>query len=294
MSFTTTIMHPDVGVWQSSDMRVTVEGALLDDMCAKTVSIDGSNGWMLLTFAGWGRVRPENVNISSWLAEVLCGGAYRTIDEYTIAIERHANEDLASRLAAANAHHAFVMAVYREGVPYLCQIRNFAIRNWKPVGSALPRFKVKIFKVDTPIVVTWPPFESDADRALLANLSVDPPANHGQAFETIAAINLRVAQSAPYRHLVSPHCLITYRPYTGDGFSEFRNFPAGAVGPVLAVLGGGLDSTHLFRLMRDEFSELCAGIAVRDRDLHGAIEKGLTPQNRLSKQRNRDPRGKLG
>jgi hypothetical protein len=216
-----TIINP-WGIWQSSDLRLVDPATwkLVDDYSIKHVNFRCRDGDALLAYAGAGRV--HEVDLSDWIRETL-RGEIRTLNETFVALRENATRDLAPLLRPRGVLHMFSVGAFRNGQPWVAQIRNFAVEAGVPKAPALDRFET-VTKV------------------------IDPP---GQGFifgGLLAAINKRASATPSGRKTVSPHCVTSYLPPTGwpgeMGFHELDRPPVPLIVPTLLF---GIDLTEMQR-----------------------------------------------
>jgi hypothetical protein len=98
------------------------------------------------------------------------------------------------------------------------------------------------------LVTPWPWIISNDDLSKLRRLSIKRPRRPEEFSNLLSEINLRVSQTT---ELVSPHCVTSYMPPSGDGIeTRHHNFPAGAPAKHNPFLLFGIDVTEMMRSRR--------------------------------------------
>lgn len=275
------------GVWQSSDLRLTNPQTrkLEDDYSSKHISFWCSDGAILLTYGGVGKVK--GVPISDWICEFTRGETL-TVDATLIKIRQRATEDLGAILLDRGLKHMFSIGAFVVGTPLVVQIRNFLVEG-SVAGPVQCEFHTLAQRVpaESGLIVPWPQFVSKPDLSLLHQVSSKRPRKPKEFCDLLGKINSRVALSALSFGLVSSHCISGYMPPTGDGMQHYvYNAPTGARTIYSPVVLFGIDLTDRARSMIDSMRAQIAGVEQSPRTHHDMTQQAqnsITPKNRLNK-----------
>jgi hypothetical protein len=242
----------DHGIWQSSDMRISIDGVTKDDYSIKHVIVNCPDGVALLSYAGEGRFRVagQYVHTSDWIRQILRGQG-RGLDETFIYLRERATEDLGELLFKKKIAHMFTVGALLNGTPWVLQIRNFPVSRESRAGPIEPKFQTSVMKIPSSalIITHWPPLRPP-EMTRLARLSGNRPRRWKQIANLLAAVNLQVAKR---NRLVSPHCVVTYVPNRKDlnGVkTEIHNAPRSRPPISPAFVFRGIDMTDSLRLLQ--------------------------------------------
>lgn len=232
------------GIWQCSDNRLVdlVTGATLVDNSMKHVALRCPDGVALIAYAGIGLMKPD-IEISDWIREILRGET-RTVDESLVFIREAATRDLGPALAG-RYHHMFTVGAFLNGKPWLAQIRNFSVPSPLSPGPPLPEFMTVAERVPSSgVVSTFGASVSSRDGKRLDRIANRRPRKPKQFMDLLASVSQATAKKLS--KTVSPHCLVTYAPPTGEPlkalFYAAGGPPSAKASPFLLF---GIDITDL-------------------------------------------------
>jgi hypothetical protein len=250
MTLTVTIINQH-GIWQSSDFRLTdpKTGKSVDEYSMKQMAFRCRDGAFLLTYAGAGSV--HNIDFSDWIRQ-FSRGESRTVDETLIFIRERATADLGKILQKQKVRHMFSIGAFLMGVPWIVQIRNFNVaaeRGVEPVDAEFHTIAQKIPE-NSGAVVPWPPYVNNDDLILLRAISGKRPRKPEEFSNLLAEVNRRTSNSVATQGSVSPHCVTTYLPPSGDGMkTRDHNMPEGAPISAHPIMLFGIDLTEMMKSM---------------------------------------------
>lgn len=262
-------------MWQCSDHRLvdTRTMRLYDDESVKHVQLRCRDGSAMIAYAGIGAL--NGVQVSDWVREIL-RGENRTVDESLIFLRESATRDLGPYLRR-RLHHMFTVAAFIRGRRWLAQIRNF-----HPTPESLwaePRGEFGTaaaeIKEGLGVATVFPPLLDARDATLLQRVAARKPRDPEQFSDLLASINQRVA-SGRARKIVSPHCVTTRVPPTGEPFTgKFHGGSGHQRTMQVPMLLFGIDTTEM---MRGLMFQVAGGPPV---DLQRFGENAAKPINRL-------------
>lgn len=279
MTLTLTVINRH-GVWQSSDFRLSDPrtGTIVDDYSMKQMAFRCQDGAFLLTYAGAGRV--HSIDFPDWIRQ-FSRGESRTVDETLTLICERATADLGEILHKQSLRHMFSIGAFLMGVPWIVQIRNFRVSAAHGVGPVDAEFHTAAKEVpeDVGAVVPWPfQYVSNDDLVQLRRVSDKRPRNPEEFSDLLAKVNLRTSRRAATHGSVSPHCVTTYLPPSGDGMkSNDHNMPEGA--PVLAkpTILFGIDTTDIMKAMLEgNWDQAVPGRSMMTSENH--LERSSSPE----------------
>jgi hypothetical protein len=278
-----TIINP-WGIWQSSDLRLVDPATwkLVDDYSIKHVNFRCRDGDALLAYAGAGRV--HEVDLSDWIRETL-RGEIRTLNETFVALRENATRDLAPLLRPRGVLHMFSVGAFRNGQPWVAQIRNFAVEAGVPKAPALDRFETVTKVIDPPgqgFIFGDLKAVPAPDRAKLFALATRRPRHPSDYRGLLAAINKRASATPSGRKTVSPHCVTSYLPPTGwpgeMGFHELDRPPVPLIVPTLLF---GIDLTEMQRGFMKQAEAWRKTLQPPTGAFDQSAEEAIRPKNRL-------------
>ena len=248
MTLNLTIVNP-FGIWQGSDHRLTDPntGVVVEDFSVNHVILRCRDGSALLAYAGAGRI--EKVDLSDWLRETL-RGENRILDESLIFIRENATKDLGALLSKRGIPHMFSVGAFLAGRPWCIQIRNFNPRAGLPEGPILDHFVTVAKQVDPSgrSFIFGGTAVSDKDRCTLFGVASRKPRRPKEFRNLLAAIIRRSAATEAGRRSISPHCVTSYVPPTGEPFeSEFHDAKGANSALTIPMLLFGIDTTEMQR-----------------------------------------------
>jgi hypothetical protein len=236
MTFTIALVNQH-GVWQSADMRLTdlKTHELRDDYSMKHVRFRCPDGAALLTYTGVGSV--NGVHLSDWLHQFSrdSDGITYTLKELLVQIRLQSTKELGELLFKRQLPHMFSVGSFMAGLPCLTLIRNFSTEHG--TGSILREFNSASYSMSRgpeatgSILFPWPrEFISQSDLNMLTELSTGPLREPKEISDLLASVNLRTAAAPRSNGLVSPHCVTSYMPSSGDCVQmRLHNPPAASV-----------------------------------------------------------------
>ncbi len=231
------------------------------------------DGAFLLTYAGGGSV--HNIDFSDWIRK-FSRGESRTVDETLILIRERATTDLGKILHKETIRHMFSIGAFLMGVPWIVQIRNFKVsaeHGVEPVDAEFHTFAQKIPE-NGGAVVPWPAYVSKDDLMLLRKISGKRPRKPEEFSNLLAEVNLRTSNHVATQGSVSPHCVTTYLPPTGDGMKiRDHNMPEGAPISAKPFILFGIDLTETMKsMLQGNMDQAVAG------------RSAVTPENPLDRK----------
>lgn len=236
------------GIWQVSDHRLTDPNTrkMIDDNSVKHVGLRCRDGFAILAYAGVGKV--HGVEISDWIREILRGES-RTLDGNLIYLREKSTEDLGP-LLDRKTRHMFSIAAILGGKSWIVQIRNFDCNKSGILGPPKREFATVAQPVEVlpQVFVFGAPTISIQEMNRIKKAIEHKPDRPENISNLLAKINEKASNHPRNGYLVSPSCLTTYMPPTGEPTSsKFHGREKGSKVIVVPLLLFGIDTTEIMR-----------------------------------------------
>lgn len=209
MTLTQTIVAP-WGIWQCADYRLTdpQTGEIVENWSQKSINVLCNDGQALITYTGVGRLKPDDPDISDWLANQLHGFAI-TIPETIKRIEKVASR----HLTKYSTPHIFTVGTIIQGQTWAFEVANVELDvDWFS-SSPLKSFRVYGEKVtNKPLVLVRGVrgAVSQADWKLLRNETKVRPRRSKKFLKLLAGVNKRASAHERLGKHMSPECCVAY------------------------------------------------------------------------------------
>jgi len=144
----------------------------------------------------------------------------------------------------------FSVGAFLAGRPWCIQIRNFNPRAGLSEGPILDHFVTVAKQVDPSgrSFIFGGTAVSDKDRCTLFGVASRKPRRPKEFRNLLAAIIRRSAATEAGRRSISPHCVTSYVPPTGEPFeSEFHDAKGANSALTIPMLLFGIDTTEMQR-----------------------------------------------
>jgi hypothetical protein len=247
-----TLARPDIGVWQSVDMRLTRAGKPVDDEAPKQVQVKASDGTLLIAFTGLAEIGHDR--LCDWIRESL-RGENRTIEaNFRLLVER-ANRDISRsrhRREPLIIHCAATHGVGTESEPVpgrLYVLHTSNMRKTKTGGiSWNGGFEYSAFAVEEPtyfIGGSGESFVGPNERTILHRALTTRPNKPKDYSGLLAKVNRVVGEHTKY---VSKWCQSVFMPLEGlplQGLIHYKpGDPIGSKALVIPMIIFGIDTTE--------------------------------------------------
>ena len=220
MTLVMTLVTP-YGVWSSSDHLLSDHptNRPMAVRSAKHISVNCSDGAVLLSYAGLGRV--DGRDTSQWVRGIL-RGFNRTVDQTLVDLCQQATASIGPIAHREGIPHYFLAGAFINGQPSASYITN----EWNSVPPPVVQPEFRGYYITKIPVLLWAGATSAVtanDLKLLGNIEGKRPRNHKGYMKLLADVTRRAAESGNWRNGISRTCTVQFLPPEGHGI-EFDSY----------------------------------------------------------------------
>jgi hypothetical protein len=193
-----TLFKPSVGIWQSSDHRVSIRGTPSDDDSIKHVALTCPDGRSMLCYTGPAELE-DGTHISDWIRSTL-RGENRTVEGHLMFLAERASRDIGQSPRLRRTPLVIAVGAIGGEYSWYYEITNAQKRQDWALRPGMTKFRIAPFRVDEDWLFVGGSGISGitlADRELLMRVLRRHPNRVANYSGLLAAVNRRAPDVTP-------------------------------------------------------------------------------------------------